>query len=226
VYIDPQRILEYAQSLHRAPSAPALDPRYTQGNAFWQAAYSALEGLNELVADVPAKFDERRTALLQIAARDVRSALLDAGFDTEDLESSVPAFCSEIAQLAQAQAQAFPRNYPDIESRRSLYATKGKQWAQALLAAKRAATAEGVVGLLAADLGQIEEAASAIRVAQTFVSTLERDLTASESHLVADGNPDELLASIRHSLSNIIQHETAATNPAESGTRSETLVET
>jgi hypothetical protein len=224
VYIDPHPILEYAQSLHRAPATAALDSRYTQGSAFWQGPYTALEGLAELVADVPAQFDVRRTALLQIIARDVQPALLDVGLDAEDLENSLPAYCSDIAKLLQAQAESFPRTYPEVESRRSSYATKGKQWAQALLAAKRAATSEGGVGLLAAPLGQIDEAASAVKVAHTFVTTLERDLTASESHLIADGNPDDLLASIRQFLGDIVNRDPAVTTAVPSDTISDAVV--
>jgi hypothetical protein len=202
VYIDPTPILDCAQSVHRHASAAGLDKRYTEGGAFWQGPYTALNG-TEAAADLAGHFDPRRTALLQLIARDVRPALMDAGFDPDDLEVSVPAFCAELGTLLQSQAAEFPRNYPDVESRRGAYGTKGRQWAQALAAAKRAAVAEGVVGLLSAPLGTIDEAASAIAAGHTYLGSLDRDLTASETQLIADGDPDALLESIRSALEEI-----------------------
>ncbi|MFN8877051.1 MAG: hypothetical protein ACK5Z1_07695, partial [Gemmatimonadota bacterium] len=78
----------------------------------------------------------------------------------------------------------------------------------------RVASGEGVVGLLTTDLAQIADAAGAIKAAQAFVSALERDLSESERQLVADGDPEAYLATIRGCLADLSgRHESGVADP-------------
>ncbi len=203
LYIDPLPVLAHAGSLHRTPAMPPLDARYTDGTAFWQEPYRSLHETRDLAADIPAHFDGRRTSMLQIVARDIRSALIDANLDPEALEISIPAYCAEVNDLLEVQAQHYPRNYAEVEGRRTLYKSKAKLWAQTIASVKRVAIGEGVVGLLTADLEQIADAVDSIKAAQAFASALERDLSDSERQLVAEGDPEAFLATIRGCLADI-----------------------
>ncbi len=214
LYIDPLPVLEHAGSLQRTPAGPPLDNRYADGTAFWQEPYRPLGEASDLAADLSAQFDARRTAMLQLVARDIRLALIDANLDPEALETSIPAFCSEVNDLLEAQAQHYTRNYAEVEGRRTLYKSKAKLWAQTIASAKRVASGEGVVGLLTTDLAQIADAAGAIKAAQAFVSALERDLSESERQLVADGDPEAYLATIRGCLADLSgRHESGVADP-------------
>lgn len=202
-YVDPLPVLAHAGSIDRTPSMPPLDLRYTDSTAFWQEPFRALHDARDLVADLPSHFEGRRTAMLQIVARDIRSALIDANIDPDALETSIPAFCAGVNDLLETQARHYPRNYADVEGRRTLYKSKAKVWAHTLENLKRVASGEGVVGLLTADLDQIKDAAEAINAAQVFAGALDRDLSDSERQLVADGDPETSLVTIRECLADL-----------------------
>jgi hypothetical protein len=202
VYIDPRPIVSHANSPHRFPVAPEMDSAYTKGNHFWQAPYLSLSRTNQ-VADLSTLFDSRRTAFLQMVARRLRPAMLDARLDPDDLEVSVTEYCRQISELLPVQASAFPRSHPELDGLRTAFAAKGKAWAQSIAAVKRAATADGVVGLLTAPVAGASEATNAIATCHQFLQMLEAELRASEQRLVSDGDVDVLLADLRRALRDI-----------------------
>jgi hypothetical protein len=203
VYIDPRPILRFADSVHKTPVTASMDAAYTAGNRFWQAPYLGLQG-TDVVADLSKLFDARRTALLQLVAREIGPALVDADLNPDELEASITEYCAQVAALLPVQAAAFPKAYPEMDARRAAFGNRANAWAQALATAKRVATADaGVVGLLTVPLATVGEAARAIATSHEFLRSLEAELAASEQRLVADGDPELLLAQIKDALHGI-----------------------
>jgi hypothetical protein len=195
VFIDPRAILKYANSLHTTENAQPLDSFYSAGSPFWQASYASLEATSR-IANLASLLDSRRNALLQLIVRDIRPALMDAQLSPDDLEPSITTYCEQVSALLPVQADSFPKAYPEMDARRTAFNAKGKAWAKALAAAERVVTGENVVGLLLVPIEEIREGVNGIITAHDYLRSLETELTASERRLVADGDPDVLLAEL------------------------------
>jgi hypothetical protein len=163
-----------------------------------------LSNLEELCAP-------RRNEFRDVIAREVQPAIIDAGIEARNLGEAVVAYCSAFAEVLPIQAQNYPRAFPELDDRRTAFASKAKVWTQALMSAREAVDAEGIGALLALPVTTIKEAVSAIAASHRFMRVLEIDLKSSEERLVANGDPDLLVGEIRDALGDI-----AGTPPASS----------
>lgn len=203
LFVDPLPIFEAIRSL---PDNLALEPLPdVYFTSYWQTRYEALARVRSL-AQLPRAIEDRRQAMLARLVT-LQTIFHDAGFDTSDLGAATRDYIEGLKGVLAAQDDTLTLPDPAFDKWKQYLLQQAASVASAIDDGYARARDGAPIRLLAYDVGAFAEATDALQAAATYVARIEKELAIHEAHVVAEGDPDVLLASVLSSLATLSEVE-------------------
>lgn len=199
-FIDPLPLLKAARAFLAHPRLSSLPSTYLQGH--FKPIYSDAASVAPGEQSLAACFEDEREEVRSQVAR-IRDVIDRAGLPTNPLSKSARSYAEQLVALARALdgigMSVGPR---DFETFRAAFAAPNG-WLGGVLSAERCLASEELEQWLVFDPAPLSQASVAFAAARQWIESVEREVTAAEAPLKAGGDPDELAAELRQTLSGI-----------------------
>ena len=184
-------MLDAARAFVKEVRVQALSPEYLK--SYWKTRYVSLRAL-PVYSNLPEILEAERAEVKRLLA-EVCGALEALGYDPASPKEAMKSFATELAKVIAAKSNTkffLPDETFDARFKRDTTGMEAASWGQAMEAGRKVADAKGLIDVLLYDPQKLIEAAEAVRIAQTHLERLQKELDVQDRHQSVEGDPLEL----------------------------------
>lgn len=172
---------------------------------YWSSRYDTFERMSQY-SNLVSALEQERAAIGDVIDS-IRLIVKSAEYDTQDLPEALIYFCTDLAEVYNAQktTQVFVPPDPTFEdlAKRNVFSERKGVWATAVKNAQAVAESEDPLQVLLFDAQTLLEVRDSLAAASQYLARVEREVEDQLAYIEQEGDPDTLKETMIQALDGI-----------------------